>query len=194
MESGSVDVSTEGSLSIGEALGRHYLRHGLPSDGGVTADWFRVRIGPIVIPLPNPPARKRAVFFHDVNHVATGYNTVFSDGEMLIAAYELGCGCGPFPIAWAINLGVFAVGLVARPRSLFSAFVRGRRAKSVYDWPVRDALTSMTVASLRSALGVPSEVPSARLGDRALFIAWTVAALSVTLGPIALIVAAVGFL
>ncbi len=93
------------STTVTEALARHYAEHGLPPDGGESERWFRIRIGPLVLPLPNPPARRRAVFYHDVNHVLTGYNTVFSDGEMVIAGYELGSGCGPFGIAWLINLG-----------------------------------------------------------------------------------------
>ena len=86
----SRDAST-----IQEALLRHYAAHGLPMDGGESRASFRVRLGRISIWLPNPPARRRAVFFHDVNHLLTGYDTTFSKGEMDIAAFEIGTGCGP---------------------------------------------------------------------------------------------------
>jgi hypothetical protein len=51
---------------------------------------------------------------------------------MVIAGYELGSGCGPFWIAWSINLVAFALGLVVTPRPMFEAFLRGRRASSLY--------------------------------------------------------------
>lgn len=175
-------------LNVGEALARHYELHGLPPDGGASADWFRVRIGPITLPLPNPPARKRAVYFHDVNHVATGYNTVFSEGEMLIAAFELGCGCGSFLIAWLINLSLFAVSLFVRPRSVFGAFVRGRRSRSIYGWPDPSALPNTTVGELRAKLAIPADDPTPRLADPALFALWAIAGLTLMLGPVALLV------
>ena len=136
-------------MSLGDALARHYVDHGLPADGGEREPWFRVRIGRLTIRLPNPPARQRAVFFHDVNHILTGYNTTFSDGEMVIAGFELGAGCGPFWIAWLINLGMFAFGLVACPRAMFDAFVRGQRASSIYQRAEdRATLSGMTVGAV----------------------------------------------
>ena len=137
--------NSQDSSSVSEALARHYREHGLPADGGARDDWFKVRIGPVVLPLPNPPARKKAVLFHDVNHLLTGYNTVFSDGEMVIAGYELGTGCGRYLVAWLINLWMLAFGLVACPRRMFRAFLRGRAAESVYHWEDRATLRSMTV-------------------------------------------------
>src|SRR5262245_48177473 len=124
------------SVTVREALAAHYSAHGLPVDGGAADRWFHVRLGRISIRLPNPPARRRAVFFHDVNHVVTGYNTVFSDGEMAIAAFEIGAGCGRFAVAWFFNLPMFALGLVATPHAVFRAFVRGRHSSSIYHDPL----------------------------------------------------------
>jgi len=178
------------SLSVADALSRHYEAHALPHDGGEGARWFHIRIGPGKLRLPNPPARKRAVLFHDVNHLVTGYDTAFSNGEMVIAGYELGSGCGSYWIAWLINLWMFALGLVLRPRPMFRAFLRGRRASSVYKREDRATLRDMTVAELRADLSVPQQVPPARLSDRVLFVLWSVAALAATLTPLILLVAA----
>jgi len=79
---------------IRDALAHHYVAHGLPLDGGASNPWFNMRIGPLTLRLPNPPARRRAVVMHDINHLVTGYNTTFSEGEMAIAAFEVGAGCG----------------------------------------------------------------------------------------------------
>ncbi|MGH7710715.1 MAG: hypothetical protein ACREOG_05495 [Gemmatimonadaceae bacterium] len=178
------------SLSIGDALARHYVDHNLPNDGGEHEPWFRVRVGRWTIRLPNPPARQRAVFFHDVNHIITGYNTTFSDGEMLIAGYELASGCGPFWMAWLINLGMFALGLVVCPRPMFQAFVRGRRASSIYTRTEdRATLSAMTVAALKRMSRVDVVSPPATVQDRVRFAGWAILAGVMVLGPLAAMLA-----
>ena len=143
------------SRTVQEELHEHYRAHGLPSDGGEPRAWFRVRLGRFAIWVPNPPARRRAVIFHDVNHILTGYDTTFSKGEMDIAAFEIGTGCGPYLIAWLINAGMMALGVVARPRSVYRAFVRGRRTRSIYrlGW-TREALLACNLSELRQTLGI----------------------------------------
>ena len=172
------------STTVADALARHYVEHGLALDGGEHERWFRVRIGPLAFALPNPPARQRAVLYHDINHVITGYNTVFSDGEMVIAGHELGSGCGPYWIAWLINLGIFPLGLLRRPGAMFRAFLRGRRAESVYRWEDRATLRGMTVSALRVTLGVPQGMPPARASDYLIFTLWSVVAVTFELSPL----------
>jgi hypothetical protein len=188
----SSDTELDESRTIGEALTRHYTTHGLPPDGGESAPWFRVHIGPLVIPLPNPPARQRAVFFHDVNHVLTGYNTVFSDGELAIAAFEVGAGCGRYVIAWYINLCLMALGVFIKPRLVFTAFVRGRGCSSTYERPEdRSVLRGKTVVELRRLVGVDAAVDAHPERWRAPFVAWTVVAWLTMLATAALPVAVV---
>lgn len=185
-----LDSAYEGP--IGDALARHYVAHGLPADGGESDPWFRVHIGPVTLRLPNPPARRRAVFFHDVNHVVAGYNTLFSDGEMAIAAFEVGSGCGPFAIVWYINLSMMGLGLLVTPRRVFRAFVRGRHAASIYHRrESREALSGLTVAELRGQLGLDRSASGARLSDGLSFVIWAVAALAVLVAPVAAIALAV---
>ena len=170
------------SVTVGEALARHYEAHRLPSDGGEGAAWFRVQVGPMRIPLPNPPARRRAVFWHDVNHVLTGYNTTFSDGEMAIAGFEVGAGCGRAGIAWYINLVLMALGLLVRPRHVYRAFVRGRRSASIYRRSEpRATLREMTVRQVRELVAVAHPDVRATGGDVVSFVAWSVIAWLVAL-------------
>jgi len=172
-------------LTISDALSRHYIAHGLPADGGESQPWFRVHIGPITLRLPNPPARRRAVFFHDVNHILTGYNTTFGDGEVAIAAFEVGSGCGPFWIVWFINLSMFAIGLVMRPRAVFYAFVRGRQAVSLYGRREdRNTLAAMPVAEARALLRLDRPPHAPTLADSLRFAAWSLVAMVVLLAPI----------
>lgn len=140
---------------IGSLLERHYRTHGLAANGGETSSWFRLRIGSVSLLLPNPPGRRRALFFHDVNHVAAGYNTMFSEGEMEIAGFEIGAGCGRYFMAWLINLFMLTLGIVSRPRRTFRALVRGRRTRSIYTLRLSKAqIVAMTLSQLRSELRI----------------------------------------
>jgi N-acetylglutamate synthase-like GNAT family acetyltransferase len=182
-----IDVSmTSDSMTVGEVLRAQNTAHGLPADGGETDRWFCVHIGRFTIRLPNPPARQRAVFFHDTNHLLTGYDTVFSRGEMEIAAWEVASGCGRYWFAWLINLDMFALGLAVCPRALFRAFVRGRRiATSMYcRFENRSTLAEMTVADLRASIGL-DQCPVASLpADSIAFVLWAGLAVMAILAPV----------
>jgi hypothetical protein len=94
---------------------------------------------------------------------------------MAIAAFEVGAGCGRVAIAWFLNLSLFALGLIVRPRAVFTAFVRGRRSGSIYHIG-RDAasLAAMSVDNVRALLRVdPGDGPPG-IGDRAAFAFWGV--------------------
>jgi len=175
--------ATRDSLTVSSALTEHYRAHGLPMDGGAQDPWFRVRVGAATLKLPNPPSRRRAVFFHDVNHVLTGYDTTLTRGELSISAFEVGCGCGPYAIAWFINLYLMALGVFIRPRAVLRAFVHGRRSGSIYRLAdARADLQMSTVAALRARLdiAVTSADGPATSRDIAVFTLWTMIAIAMT--------------
>ncbi|MGQ0648423.1 MAG: hypothetical protein ACT4P7_12720 [Gemmatimonadaceae bacterium] len=182
-------AQADDAVTIGEALARHYMAHGLAPNGGEDNPWFDVQIGPLRIPLPNPPARRRAVFFHDVNHVLTGYNTRFADGEMAIAGFEVGAGCGRALIAWFINLVLMAVGLVLRPRTTYRAFIRGGRSASIYERrEQRGTMLAMSVGDMRKLVAVAPPFPAvaANARETARFVAWSSVALVLVVAMFAL--------
>jgi hypothetical protein len=145
-------------------------------------------MGRVAIPLPNPPARRRALFFHDTNHVLTGYDTTFSRGEVEIAAFEVGSGCGAYAIAWAINLSLLLIGVLLRPVAVFRAFVRGRHARSVYRRAdARTALERMHVADLRAQLLLDRPPPAPTARDAAAFVMWYIATLAALAIPLTMI-------
>ena len=188
--------AVDATISMRSALARHYSTHGLPVDGGASDPWFRVRIGPTAIRLPNPPARRRAVFFHDVNHVLTGYDTTLTRGELSISAFEIGCGCGRYAIGWFINLYLMALGAFIRPGELLRAFVRGQRSGSIYRLEAtREVINATSVAELRTRLAIDDSTVAPTWRERAAFVAWTLAAiammLSVTALPFALLLGTV---
>jgi hypothetical protein len=184
-------VIVDESERMEEALKRLYAAHQLPPDGGAHEAWFRVRLGPLSIPLPNPPARQRAVFIHDVNHILTGYNATFSDGEMSIAAFEVGTGCGRVWVAWFLNLALLALGAVLRPRAVFRAFVRGRQARSLYVHATdRPALRAMTVGAIRRMIQLDEHPRAPRSTDYVQYGLWVGISWLAIVGAVALIVAA----
>lgn len=176
------------AMDLRDALAAHYAAHGLPADGGATDAWFRVRLGRLIVPLPNPPARRRALFLHDANHVLTGYDTRFGGGEVMIAAFEVGAGCGPYLMAWAINLPMLVIGGVLRPVDVLRAFARGRHSRSIYREPdARAALECMRVTELRKRLMLDRPAPTPTFRDAAAFAIWSGAALLAMTSIIALV-------
>jgi hypothetical protein len=123
-----------------------------------------------------------------VNHVATGYDTTFSGGEMAIAGFEVGAGCGAFGIVWYINLSMMALGLVGNPRAVFAAFVRGGRSSSIYHGRQEpSALGEMSVEDVRAVLRLDEEPGAARPSEIARFAGWSIVAVVVFLAPWAMI-------
>lgn len=120
--------------------------------------------------FPNTPARVRAVRFHDLHHVLTGYKTD-AFGEFEISAWEIGAGCADFLVAWQLNLMGLATGTLLIPRKTFHAFLRGRRSRTLYRESY-DALLPQSVDTLRAHTGLHNVgEPVASAADYALFAA-----------------------
>lgn len=122
----------EPSLTMAEARRQYFADNGFGADGGYSDKWVDFSLGPVKFPFPNTPARVKAVRFHDLHHVMTGYRTDII-GEFEISAWELGAGCKDFGAAWVLNLGGTFAGVCSAPRRVFRAFVRGLRSRSLYD-------------------------------------------------------------
>lgn len=165
------------SLLVGEARRQFFAASGFDAEGGYTKPvywlgwkWFRV-------PVPNTAGRVRAVRLHDLHHLATGYPTTWH-GEAEIGAWELAGGCGRYIAAWVLNLYAFDAGLFIAPRSLWRAFVRGRRSRTLYCLGViDDDILQLPLGDLRSRLGLQHEAPSGTAEDAWAFAAAAAAAL-----------------
>lgn len=140
-------------LTMRDARAAYFRENEFGEDGGYGATWVDFKIGPVPFPFPNTPARVRAVKYHDLHHVLTGYRTDFQ-GELEISAWEIGAGCGSFFVPWQLNLGGLAGGAFFMPRRIFDAFVRGRRSQSLYGLDF-EPLLDRTVGQVREALHVP---------------------------------------
>ena len=175
------------AMTLREARAVFFERGNLGSDGGYSDRWVKVEAKPIPFYFPNTKARVAAARLHDLHHIAADYATDWP-GEIEIAGWEIASGCGRFSVAWALNLGAFAVGLFLEPRRLFRAFVRGRRAPTnLYHSEFDDSqLDQTTVGELRDWLGSHESQPRIAKGDLAAFALWSTAATATWLAPAAL--------
>jgi hypothetical protein len=151
--------------SVQAARTRYFLLNHFGSDGGYDSRWVAFKLGPLPITLPNSGGRVRAVRYHDLHHVLTGYQTD-NVGEFEIAAWELAAGCRDYWVAWVLNLAALAAGSLRAPKRTFRAFVRGRACKSLYGEDL-ERLLARTVGELRAELGLDAaeqRVPT--LSDR----------------------------
>lgn len=131
-----------------EARDRYFEANDFGADGGYGEAWVDFKLGPIPLPFPNTPGRVRAVRYHDLHHVLTGYDTD-PRGEFEISAWEVGAGCEGFFAAWVINLGGLVAGVLSAPRRTFRAFIRGRRSRTLYASDL-EALLDARVGEVRS--------------------------------------------
>jgi hypothetical protein len=138
----------DATTPLATRLTQYFEENGFGPDGGYEATWVDFSLGPIPFPFPNTPARKRAVRYHDLHHLVTGYRTDLP-GEFEISAWEIGAGCKGFLAAWQLNLGGMAGGLFLCPRRSFRAFVRGRHSDTLYGRAYDDALLGLTVGEAR---------------------------------------------
>ncbi len=135
-------------LSLRDARRLYFEANHFGEDGGYGSKWVDFKLGKVPFPIPNSPARVRAVRFHDLHHVLTGYDTS-TIGEFEISAWEVAAGCKGFAAAWALNLSGMLAGALVAPARTARAFVRGRRSRTTYDEPF-EPLLDMTVREART--------------------------------------------
>src|SRR5688572_1778448 len=85
----------EPSATMREARARYFEVNDFGVDGGYQDAWVDFKLGPLPMPFPNTQGRLRAVAYHDLHHILTGYDTEII-GELEISAWELGAGCKSF--------------------------------------------------------------------------------------------------
>jgi hypothetical protein len=139
--------------TLGEALAAFQRAHRLDASPATAVSWT-CKFGPLILRLPNFAWRREAILHHDLHHVLTGYSCTMR-GECQMATWEFAAGRFPHPGATLFCLPLVAAGLVWSPRAIWSAFRRGRKARSLYGVELTDAL-------LRSSLGTVIETVQLR--------------------------------
>ena len=91
--------------------------------------------------------------FHDLHHVATGYDASLL-GEAEISAFELRAGWGK-PLIFVLCCGSIAMAMFLSPRRLWRAWERARGAHSLYGTKTPyETLLAMNVGELRKLMGL----------------------------------------
>ena len=140
--------------SVQEALAEHLAASGLPPDAGNSDRFAVVRIFYLPYPIPNTPARKRAVRIHDLNHLVSGYETD-RIGELEISAWELASGgCRDYGAAWVLDLAGLLGGLLVAPGRTVRAFWAGRSQQNLYPFEYEELL-ALSVADARRLASEP---------------------------------------
>jgi hypothetical protein len=163
-------MTNSDQLPAREALRLHYAKSRLPSDGGRAAEeWAPIKLGLFIVPLSNFQWRRRALPYHDLHHLVTGYPCTPA-GELEIAAWEFAAGRFPNALSTLFCLPLIGLGAVASPVRSFGAFVRGRRSKTLYGTLSAEELLALPMRELRDRV-LPRTAPVATIGDLARYVA-----------------------
>lgn len=109
--------------------------------------------------IANPPSRKRAIRFHDLHHLVTGYGTD-PVGEAEISAWELRKGIGVFGLyVQAIIFMGTLLGLLHSPRRVSKAWQHSKGSVRLPSPSIEyyTYLLTLSVGELRDLYGVPQE-------------------------------------
>jgi hypothetical protein len=172
-------------MKMREAVKRYFEENGFGADGGYAASFVDLKLGPLVVHLPNTEGRKRAVRIHDLHHVVTGYRTDLA-GEFEISGWELGGNCRGFAAAWVLNLLGLLGGMFVCPGRTLRAFVRGLRSSTLYHLEY-EPLLDREVDDVRAETGLASQSGAARLGEALKFGGMLVLAVALALVMIPLV-------
>ena len=178
--------------AAGAALAAFYAGQGLPPDGGSAAPGWRLRLGPLSLPMPNFGWRRRALPVHDLHHLLTGY-PCSPAGEFEMAAWEFAAGRYPHAGATAFCLPLVGLGAVLCPRRTWAAFVRGRASRTLY----ADGLTPVVLQTPLSVLRgrtLPEIDPQPAASDLRAYVALSLVSLAWTAAPLAGLAAVVAAL
>ena len=137
-----------------ELLPLFYADHNLGIDGGQSSSTVKIEVFKgVYFYVPNFDERRKAVLWHDIHHMLTGYSAATFSGECEISAWEIGSGCKKYWAAFLIDTSGIVLGCYISPRKILQAYARGRRTKNLYHdlFPVEKVLNT-PVSDLRKWL------------------------------------------
>lgn len=156
-------MEVDKNMTLRQARDLFYRQHGFPQDGGVSASWWSpIGCRDLKVYLPNFRWRRKALPYHDLHHILTGY-PFRPSGEFQMSAWEFAAGRYPNIYTTLFCLPLVSLGAVLVPRRTFAAYVRGRHSKTLYCRGNYETLLNCTVEKLRREI-LPGDVvaPSAK--------------------------------
>ncbi len=158
-------------MTLREAIGIFYKANNLPEDGGVSKkNWSPITCRGLKIYLPNFEWRKKAIPFHDLHHMLTGYN-LSPTGEFQISAWEFAAGRYPNIFTTFFCIPLVGMGAVLIPKKQFIAFLRGRRSQTLYSYNNYEPLLNKTVGELQKEILTRNNYSASR-GDVFAYLTW----------------------
>ena len=153
----SLDQPLPATLSVQEALEVYLNENGFTIEE-YDLDAVNVTFWGFTFSLPNPPARKIAVRFHDLHHLMTGYGTD-PVGEGEISAWELRKGIRVFGIY--VQLIIFfgtLLGLIHSPCRVWRAWKASKSSQRLPSISLEryQYLLTLDLGQLRELYGVPT--------------------------------------
>lgn len=126
----------------------------------------RVYIGCLLTPVPNIPARKKYLMFHDLHHIMADYG-IDRVGESEISAWELGSRSCRKPIISIMNLFALSTGFILEPKRVIAAYYRGCRSKNLYYMA-----DSMTVSEVKSLTLIDIKKEHLEIKEKISYLRW----------------------
>lgn len=122
-------------------------------EGGVDKKWAWLDFGFIKIPFPNIKSRSDIIYIHDVNHIVNDYDTTWK-GEVSVSAWEVSSRLGKYLTGWCFALLAMGIGVLAYPKHVYVAFIRGQMTRSVFTMNIsKNAMMNMTLEDLKNKTG-----------------------------------------
>ncbi|MBK9985372.1 MAG: hypothetical protein IPP15_24035 [Saprospiraceae bacterium] len=143
-------------MTPAELLPKFYEKNNLGDDGGLSSPVVRIEVNKrFHFFMPNYDARRKAVLWHDIHHLATGYSAATFIGECEISAWEIASGCGKYWAAFIIDTSGVVLGCLINPRKIIQAYARGRRTSNLYhDTIPAETVMTMSIVDIQQALGL----------------------------------------
>ncbi|MEP6792725.1 MAG: hypothetical protein ABJB16_00245 [Saprospiraceae bacterium] len=158
-------------MTPSELLPLFYEKNNLGDDGGLSSPVVRIEVSNnFHFYMPNYDARRKAVLWHDIHHLATGYSAATFIGECEISAWEIASGCGKYWAAFIIDTSGVVLGCFINPRKIIQAYARGRRSLNLYHdtFPVEKVM-KMPVFDIRHLLGLDKNPMESKASGKDLF-------------------------
>jgi hypothetical protein len=148
----------------GQTVGQSLKELGLDPDPFDSAreagNWWSFEVLGVRLYCFNFSWRRKALAFHDLHHVVTGYPCNMS-GEMQVATWEYAAGSCPNWFAKLFCLPLVAMGAVLTPQQVFAAYKNGADNVSLFGVKLDSTIVNMPVAKLRSLTLKPTPNRSA---------------------------------
>jgi hypothetical protein len=143
------------SMRVGDALAAYLAENGFTTAGYESPTTEGSFLGRRFA-VPNPPAHQRALRFHDLHHVATGFGTDHA-GEGEISAWQARRGLSAAGLYVLVIVATnVLVGVVLAPRRTLRTLRSAGSGASLFDvGQDYAALLALRVGELRALLGIP---------------------------------------